>query len=185
MTIPVPRASESGRVRRGSFTSPAVNVMLFQRVGREERSGLRHAQRDEQAERRHGRQAWRDRRSGRAASRSRRSWRDAPRAFQPSNRPAAISAIERARLRDGEDVLDDLAVPMPRVFVHVRSAISRTADQLRRRQRQRVAGRQVDRRDQVVVLGDPTARARRGSARTPPPTAAIVPVWMTRNSVQP
>jgi hypothetical protein len=30
MTSPVPKASESGMLRRGSFTSPAVNVMLFQ-----------------------------------------------------------------------------------------------------------------------------------------------------------
>ena len=27
--MPVPSASESGMLRRGSFTSPAVNVMLF------------------------------------------------------------------------------------------------------------------------------------------------------------
>src|SRR5271155_765636 len=30
MTMPVPSASESGIFRRGFFTSPAVNVMLFQ-----------------------------------------------------------------------------------------------------------------------------------------------------------
>ncbi len=30
MTRPVPAASESGMLRRGSFTSPAVKVMLFQ-----------------------------------------------------------------------------------------------------------------------------------------------------------
>src|SRR5258707_2560808 len=30
MTIVVPSASENGMFRRGSFTSPAVNVMLFQ-----------------------------------------------------------------------------------------------------------------------------------------------------------
>src|SRR5204863_3566882 len=30
MTSPVPKASDSGRFRRGSLTSPAVNVMLFQ-----------------------------------------------------------------------------------------------------------------------------------------------------------
>ncbi|OFW14514.1 MAG: hypothetical protein A3H29_03705 [Acidobacteria bacterium RIFCSPLOWO2_02_FULL_67_21] len=29
MTMMVPKASERGMVRRGSFTSPAVNVMLF------------------------------------------------------------------------------------------------------------------------------------------------------------
>ena len=30
MTMPVPSASDSGMLRRGSFTSPAVKVMLFQ-----------------------------------------------------------------------------------------------------------------------------------------------------------
>src|SRR5712692_2943531 len=30
MTSPVPKASDSGRLRRGSLTSPAVNVTLFQ-----------------------------------------------------------------------------------------------------------------------------------------------------------
>ena len=30
MTMNVPSASDSGMLRRGSFTSPAVNVMLFQ-----------------------------------------------------------------------------------------------------------------------------------------------------------
>src|SRR6266576_5557431 len=30
MTSPVPRASDSGMLRRGSRTSPAVNVILFQ-----------------------------------------------------------------------------------------------------------------------------------------------------------
>ena len=30
MTMAVPDTRESGMVRRGSFTSPAVNVMLFQ-----------------------------------------------------------------------------------------------------------------------------------------------------------
>src|SRR2546426_9510665 len=30
MTSPVPKASERGTLRRGSFTSPAVKVMLFQ-----------------------------------------------------------------------------------------------------------------------------------------------------------
>ncbi len=30
MTMPVPSASESGTLRRGFFTSPAVKVMLFQ-----------------------------------------------------------------------------------------------------------------------------------------------------------
>src|SRR6266513_1872531 len=30
MTSPVPKASDSGMFRRGSLTSPAVNVMLFQ-----------------------------------------------------------------------------------------------------------------------------------------------------------
>ena len=29
MTIVVPKASDSGTLRRGSFTSPAVKVMLF------------------------------------------------------------------------------------------------------------------------------------------------------------
>ena len=29
MTMPVPSASDSGMLRRGFFTSPAVNVMLF------------------------------------------------------------------------------------------------------------------------------------------------------------
>jgi len=37
----LPKASESGMFLRGSFTSPAVNVMLFHASGGEQRSGLR------------------------------------------------------------------------------------------------------------------------------------------------
>ena len=51
MTMTVPSASDSGMLRRGSFTSPAVKVMLFQASAENSEPVCDDADRDEQAER--------------------------------------------------------------------------------------------------------------------------------------
>ena len=155
------------------------------RVGREERSGLRDADRDEQPER------------GRRAD-SPGTMSTVPRGVQKLPKLSATAVVvpaeQQADAGSARRSAPVFAVvktfwmilpySRPRVLVHVSSAISSDADQLRRRQRQRVAGREVDRRDQVVVVGDPRHQHAE-VAREADATAAIVPVWMTRNSVQP
>ena len=51
MTMPVPSASDSGMLRRGSFTSPAVKVMLFHASAENSEPVCATQMRDEQPER--------------------------------------------------------------------------------------------------------------------------------------
>ena len=155
MTMPVPRASDSGMLRRGSRTSPAVKVMLFHASAEKsdpvcdtqiatnnpnavaaERPGTMSrvpAPRPELAE------VVGDRVVVPAEEQCRR----------------AISPTQRAGFRRGENVLDDLAVFEPARVRPRQQRDEQDADELRRRQRERVAGAEVHRRHQVVILGDP------------------------------
>ena len=114
-------------LRRGSFTSPAVKVMLFQ-ASAEKSDPVCDTQTATN-------------RPKAVTALSPGTMSTAPRAahrlpklsatavwFQPSSSPHENEPDERAGLRRGEDVLDDLArTRRPRVLVQVRSAISRMA----------------------------------------------------------
>ena len=76
MTMIVPSASDSGMLRRGSFTSPAVNVMLFQASAEKSEPVCATQMRDEQAEGGHRRQAGRDLDEPRGVQRSPKLSRD-------------------------------------------------------------------------------------------------------------
>ena len=56
ITMTVPSASDSGMLRLGSFTSPAVNVMLFQASAEKSEPVCDTQMADEQTERGDGRQ---------------------------------------------------------------------------------------------------------------------------------
>ena len=152
------------RAERQRQRNVAPRVLHFARrerdvvpgVGREERPGLRDADGDEQAERRHAPTAPARCRPRRAA---------VQRSPKLSRHRGGVPAEQQAEPRSAPSSAPVFAVvkmfwmirpySRPRVLVHVSSAISSDADELRRRQRQRVAGREMDRRDQVVVVGDP------------------------------
>ena len=145
ITMKVPSASDSGIFRRGSFTSPAVNVMLFQASAENSEPVCDDADRDEQPE------GGRPRVRPGTMSTTPRGVHRLPKLsataawFQPSSRPTTISPSSAPVLAVVKTFWMILPYSRPRVLVHVSSAISSDADQLRRRQRQRVAGRQVDR----------------------------------------
>ena len=109
-----------------SCTSPAVNVMLFQASAEKSEPVCATQMRDEEPERGRGGQTAADcpanpRGVQKSVKLSRAGRRDSSRQQAEHDQPD-----ERAGLRGGEDVLDELAVFRPRVFVHVRSAISST-----------------------------------------------------------
>ena len=141
MTMIVPSASDSGMLRRGSFTSPAVKVMLFQASAEKSDPVCDDADGDEQAERCDRRQPRHDFDRAARCSTCCRSCRRTAVCSTRAAAPTRISADQRAGFGGREDVLDD-----PSVFeaARVRPGEQRDqqdADQLRRRQRQRVAGR--------------------------------------------
>ena len=141
ITIQVPSASDSGIVAPRILHFAGGERDVVPGVGGEERSGLRHAERDEQAERGHRRQAAaRCRLTPRGVQRLPKlsdDGRGVPAEQQADERSAPTSApvfavvntfwmmlavLEPARVRPGEQ------------------RDQQDADQLRRRQRERVAG---------------------------------------------
>ena len=125
MTMNVPSASDSGMLRRGSFTSPAVNVMLFQASAEKSDPVCDDADRDEQAER------------------ASRPSVPATMSTAPRDVPQVAEVVGDRRVIPAEQQPDDdqrrtsapvfavvktfwmiLPYSRPRVFVHVRSAIS-------------------------------------------------------------
>ena len=127
-------------LRRGSFTSPAVKVMLFQASAENSDPVCDDADRDEQPERADRGQARHD--LDDAARRPEVAEVVGDRGVIPAEQQADHDQPEqRAGLRGGEDVLDDPAVLEAARVGPRQQRDQRDADQLRRRQRQRVAGR--------------------------------------------
>src|SRR5271156_5711101 len=141
--MPVPMASESGRLRRGFFTSPAVKVMSCQ----------------ESAEKSEPVCATQI-----ATSRPKAVVALSPVASGPGiaeivvNRggvPAEREAEqnqddERDSLADGENILDDFAVLQAAAVGPGEHGDHAYGDELRRRKRNSIAAGYVDRRDQIV-----------------------------------
>ena len=155
MTMTVPSASDSGMFRRGSFTSPAVNVMLFQASAEKSDPVCATQIATNRPNARHRRQARaRCRPTPRGVQKSPKL-SDDRRGVPAEQQADEDQADERAGLGGREDVLDDASVLEAARVGPGQQRDQQDADELRRRQRQRVAGREVNRRDQVVVVGDP------------------------------
>ena len=122
MTMPVPSASDSGSVRRGFFTSPAVNVMLFQ--ASDENSEpvwathtATNSPKAVTAVRPGTISTW-----PRGVQRSPKLAETAP-AFHPATRPMTTSAASAPVFAVVKTFWTNLPYSSPRVLVHVRSAI--------------------------------------------------------------
>ena len=122
MTMMVPSASDSGMLRRGSFTSPAVKVMLFQ-ASAEKSEPVCETQ-------------MATNRPNAVIADSPGTMSTAPRGvqrlpklsatavwFQPSSRPTRISPTSAPVLAVVKTFWMIFPYSRPRVFVHVRSAI--------------------------------------------------------------
>ena len=167
MTTMVPSARDSGMFRRGSFTSPAVNVMLFQ-ASAEKSDPVCATQMATNSPK-----ALAAFIPGTMSTIPRRTQRLSEvvgdRGVIPAEQqPDDDESGERAGLGGGEDVLDDAAVLQPSGVGPREQRDHQDADQLRRstvtvrsRSRDGAAGSDSDPRRS-------TARARRGSARSPP-----------------
>ena len=138
-------------------------------VGGEQRSGLRHADRDEQAERGQRRRARARCRRRRAAPRGCRSCRRPPAGFQPSSSADDDQPEQRAGLGGREDVLDDLCRTRGRACWSTsaaRSARCRPAAPSTATARSRCSGASAA--IEVVVVGDPRHQHAEDSARSRP-----------------
>ena len=182
MTMPVPSASESGTSRRGSFTSPAVKVMLFQasEVKSEPICATRARQAAQRSTSPSSPGAMRDRRAEPGIPEVRRDGQGIPAKRQSEDNQRE----QRSGLGGGEDVLDQPAVVQPARVRPRQERDDRDPHELRDRERERVAGEEVDRRDQVAVLGN--AREEHAEiTREADATAAIGAGLDAGKSVQP
>src|SRR4029453_4869268 len=153
MTMPVPSARDSGMWRRGSLTSPAVNVMLFQ-ASAENSEPVCDTQMD--TKRRNGLGARGGGAFGASAGCPQGPEVIGTRRAVPTYQQAGQDqAEERRRLGSREHVLNDPPIVQPPRVGPGQEGDEHDSDELRGRKRQCVTLGQVDWTDQIVVICDP------------------------------